>query len=366
MRVLILTDDSFAARERSMLSRLEVGLADDGVRVVHAVPGKAAAWHQSEVFSQFFTYESKGSIVSRGWRVRQAVRSLEDLAGGDGRPTDIIHCFGQGCWGFASELARLTGASLAVELWCASLLGQSARVRPTTGAHAPIYFASDAALERAIRTQDPNLPVRLTPWGVHTPGQPLDILPNDKTISVMICGSGKDPVAMTAAIEGLAAAASRHPELMAFADASTIRAADAWANVRKAGLLGRFTLIPDMEARRELALRGDILLVPEARGEQRSLILDGMAHGMLVIAGTDPLNSALTDGRTARLVDKPTSDRWAAAIGWALDDRVQARTLAYGGREHVRLHRRASAHVASVVDAYEWMTAGETIPFAAR
>ena len=38
MRVLILADGLFATRERALLSRLEVGLADEGVRVVQATP----------------------------------------------------------------------------------------------------------------------------------------------------------------------------------------------------------------------------------------------------------------------------------------------------------------------------------------
>lgn len=372
MRVLVLTDESFAARERSMLSRLEVGLADDGVRVIHGVPRKAMRWHNSDVFSQTLQYEGRGQIVSRPWRVRQALASLEELADGSGRPVDVIHCFGQGCWAFGSELAALTGAGLALELWCAELVGRGggpmgARKRAAgTERPAPVFFVSDSALERSVRTQDPNLPVRLTPWGVHTPSHAADILTPDKSTSVMIAGTGRDAGAFAAALEGLAAVAARHPDLMAFADGAPFAAARAWPEARRLGLLPRLTLIPDMEARRELALRGDILLLPESRGEQRSLTLDAMAHGMLILAAGDPLCSALIDGRTARTVDKPTADRWSAAIGWALDARDQARSLAWGGREHIRLQRRASAHVASVVDSYEWLSAGEAIPFAAR
>jgi hypothetical protein len=361
MRVLILTDESFASRERALLSRMEVGLADDGVRVIHAVPRKAARWHQPEVFSHEITYEARGLAFSRGWRVRQVLHELEELAGAEGRPADVIHAFGRGCWSFASELAGLTGAGLAIELWSAELLG----VRPPSGAdgHAPIYFVPDAGLERAVRTQDPNLSVRLTPWGVHTPPQPAEILAPGKTVSIVIAGSGEDGPAMAGALEGLAAIAARHAEIMIFADAAAVRTSGAWPVVRQLGLLDRFTLIPDLEARRELALRGDMLLVPEALGQHRSIVLDAMGHGMLVVGVADPLNSCLADGRTARLVDKPKGDGWATALGWALNDPAQARSLAWAGREYVRLNRRASSHVASVVDAYEWMSAGDAIPF---
>src|SRR5258705_7504763 len=42
MRVVILTDAGFARREHSLVSRLEIGLADGGVRVIHALPASAA------------------------------------------------------------------------------------------------------------------------------------------------------------------------------------------------------------------------------------------------------------------------------------------------------------------------------------
>jgi hypothetical protein len=365
MRVLILTDDSFAARERAMLSRLEVGLADDGVRVVHAIPRKAAAWHQPEVFSQAMTYEAKGLALSRPWRARQTLRTLEDMAGAEGRPADVIHCFGQRCWPFAAELARMTGAALAVEIWCAELIGQGIRVRSDGGAPAPVYFVPDSALERAARSQDPNLPIRLTPWGVHTPGQPLEILRPDKAVSIILGGNGRDATAIASFLEGFAAFAKQHPDVMVLADSTVIQRAQAWPVVRRLGLLDKFTLIPDLEARRELALRADLLALPEALGEHRTLTLDAMAHGMLVVAAADPLNGVLVDSRTAKLLDKPVPDSWALSLTWALESRDQARSLAWSGREYVRLNRRASAHVASVVDAYEWMTSGESIPFGA-
>ena len=42
MRALILADRSFAARERDMLTRVQVGLIDEGVRVVEAIPSDVA------------------------------------------------------------------------------------------------------------------------------------------------------------------------------------------------------------------------------------------------------------------------------------------------------------------------------------
>jgi glycosyltransferase involved in cell wall biosynthesis len=150
---------------------------------------------------------------------------------------------------------------------------------------------------------------------------------------------------------------------MFFAEAEAVHVSGIWPLVRRLGLSERFTLAPDVEARRELALRGDALVLPEALGEHRTLTLDAMAAGMVVIAAADPLVSVLVDTRTARLVDKPSAERWAGALRWLAESRDPARALALAAREHVRAQCRASAHVAAVMDAYEWMTASESIPF---
>jgi hypothetical protein len=364
MRVLIIADESFASRERSMLSRLEVGLADEGVRVVHAIPRRAAPWYHAEVFSQAVLYEDRGLPISRPWRARQVLRDIQSLVEGEERAVDLVHAFGRGSRAMAVEIVRQTGAALAVEVNNPESAAAAGRLR-APDLPPPVLFVPDPALERAIHADDSGLTVRLTPWGVHTPGAPRDILREGRDIAVMVNATGRDRDAMIALLEGTAAAASTHPDLMFFAEAEAVHASGIWPLVRRLGLSERFTLAPDVEARRELALRGDALVLPEALGEQRTLTLDAMAAGMVVIAAADPLVSVLVDTRTARLVDKPSAERWAGALRWLADSRDQARALALAAREHVRAQCRASAHVAAVMDAYEWMTASESIPFGA-
>jgi hypothetical protein len=377
MRAVILADESFATRERAMLSRLEVGLADEGVRVVHAIPLRAAKWYQPEVFTQAVTYMDQGFSFSLRWRTQQLARALEALAEGDERAVDIVHAFGHPAWPIAIELVRQTGSGLAVEVWCRDLIRSAGRLRLPGGAAGgrgpgagaanlpPVFFAPDPGIEHALRDEDTSLSVRLTPWGVHTPAAPREILRPGRAISIMVDASGMGGEAMAAALEGLAGVAAAVPEVMIFAESEAVRVAGLWPMIRRLGLTDRFTLIPDLEARREMSLRGDVLILPEARGEFRSLALDAMAHGMLVIAAADPLVTVLIDGRTARLVDRPAAERWRGAISWALSDRPAAIALARSAQDYIRQSRRASGHISAVVDAYEWMTSRESIPFEA-
>lgn len=361
----MLADESFCVRERSLLSRLEVGLVDEGVRVVHAVPAQATIAGQSELFSQAVTYKNHGLAISRSWRAQQLVAAVEEATEGDGRPADIVHVFGPGAWAMGFEVARQLGSALAIEVFSAEQAEAAARLRPPHGCAAPIFFVPDTALERRLRAEDPGIPERVTPWGVHTPPAARPGLESGRAPSLMIAASGRDPAGLMAALEGLAAVSARTPELMAFAEEESVRRAGVWPAIKRLGMTERFTLIPDMESRRELALRGDVLLLPEARGVHRSLTLDAMAAGMIVLAEADPMVSVLMDHRTARLVQRPTAEQWSAAIGWVVDEPAAAHGLGLSAREFVRAHCRASAHVAAVVDAYEWMTAAESIPFSA-
>lgn len=363
MRVLIIADESFASRERAMLARIEVGLADEGVRIVHAIPSQSAHWHHAEVYSQTILYQDRGLVISRPWRVKQMLAALRAAVGGDeGKPVDIVHAFGAGCWQIAGEIARQTGASLALEVVSASGAAAATAGR-ASGSAGPVYFLPDPALERPVRGDDPSIATRLTPWGVHTPAMARSIFEPGKAVSIVMAGSGADPDAWKTVVQAIAAIVRDFPDVMVFADAAGVRAGGTWADITKLRIHEQLTLIPDMEARRELTLQGDVLVLPESRGQQRSLTLDAMAAGMVVVAAADPLVSVLQDGRTARVVDRPNAEAWTIALRGLLQNAGEARVLAASAREHVRQHCRASTQVAAVVGAYEWMLAGESIPF---
>jgi glycosyltransferase involved in cell wall biosynthesis len=365
MRIAILADELFAARERSLLDRLEVGLAAEGVRVVHLIPERAIWTAGSAVFSPIMRYADRGPFFARGMRVRRLVRALEEQAGDGPDPlVDVIHAFGGATWPLAMELARQTGAAVALEVWRAGLIARTSAIRAaanpdTTG---PIFFAPDKSIEKALLAEHPAGAVRAVHWGVHPPTEPRLAVDADRPFTVVIAGSGQDAPAYAAALEGLATAARAHPSLLVFIDADTARRASLWPIARRLGLLDRLTLVPDMEGRRDLVLRADALILPVSRGEHRTLTLDAMAAGMTIIAAADPWVSALAQNKTAKLVDRPEARLWAAALTAVLTSPQEAHALGSAARDYVRQYHRASSYIAAVLDAYEWLTS-DAIPF---
>jgi hypothetical protein len=290
------------------------------------------------------------------------MRRLEQL-GPDSKHIDLIHVFGGSAWDDAIELGREAGVPVAFEMWRHGLIDRSRQLRPDPAGPPMMFIAPDLVIEQAMGDGPTPLPVRVAPWGVYLPPEPVELMSPDRATSIFFTGPGRTASALISAFEGVVAALPPEREFYLFADAEGARRAGLWRVAEKLGVLDRFSLIDEMEGRRELVLKGDILVQPEARGEYRSLVLDAMASGMAVLAAEDPLVSYLLDGRTAKLVSHEHADAWSSAIKPLLNDVSVARDLSHRAREFVRTTHRVSAQVAAVLDAYESLTSPEPIPF---
>ncbi len=364
MHSLIIADISFATRERAMLSRLEVGLADEGVRVTHAMPASLIAtgtFNVSEsigIQSTVVTYQDRGLPFTHRRRAGDLARAIDERFD-EPTPIDIVHAFGAGSWAIAVDLARRSGAGLLLELWRPGLITPAAALfaAATRTSHpvTPEFIVSESALATAIRTSLPRAKVYSAPWGVHAPQHPRGPRPPGQPLAVaMLCDTG-DPRSCSAALAGLVQAAAG-TEMLIFAaidETTPAREAALWAAARKLNLMDRFSLVPDMESRREPILDMDLLLLPEATGRQRTLTLEAMGAGLTVIAMADDTMESLADGTTARLVASPTPAAWAQAIAITALNPPAAADLTRSAHEHIRSNRVGSAQVADVLRAYQ-------------
>jgi hypothetical protein len=358
MRALILADEFFASRERAMLERLEVGLADEGVRVIHAIPDSLRDQPPGGVYSRVITYPSKLPWFMRGLVAGRLAKELEQLDDEEGTgDLDLIHAFGGGAWDIGVELAKDLDALLVLEVWRSGLIDR-ARSIPRVAGRPPLLMAPDPAIERKLVASSGEATVRLALWGVHATDPPRRIMGSGRAPSAMLVGSGRDGPAFTAALEGLAMASRVRPDMLIFCDALAARRAGLWSLARKLGLLDRFSLIGEIESRRDLLIQGDLLIQPDAHGEQRSTLLEAMAAGLVVVAREDPMSSILQDGVTARLVKRGTAADWAATLESILTDIPAAQALGERAHEYVRVNRRASVQVRAVLAAYEWRLGG--------
>ncbi len=350
MRVLILADRSFAGRERAMLARLEVGLVDAGVRVVHAVPESGLPEPDSEALATAITYRDSGPPLTLGARAGALV---EQLTGPKTEPIDVVHVFGGRAWSFAARVAEILGSTLIIEVWRAGLIARAKTFATANEKVEPVFCSPDREIARALSRELRGADARHTPWGVITPTDPSPILADGRAPALLLGGGGHQPEAIRAALEGLGEARRVRPSLLAIVDADAAQRAELWQLAGRLQVREALSLIDNVDLHRDVTLHVDLVLWPEALGEHHCLVLDAMAHGLPVLAAPDPMNASLIDGRTCRLVAKPTRDAWAHAIADVLDDPAAARALGQSARAFVKDNHRASGHVSAVLGLYE-------------
>ena len=350
-----------------MLSRLEVGLADIGVAVTRADPDREDRPQSasSGLISSSIAYRRIGMINSPRAQslslIDQLVRlkpSLEDA------PIDVVHAFGDGCWSLAVETAQRLEACCALELWSkhpSNLIPRIERRCERAGVRL-LWLAPDEPIREAAKSQRCKAPCRVSRWGVHTPDARRVWYERSRTRSITVLSSGGDAPAINRALEGVSHVVRSAPSTLVFLDAKAMSDHDkVWRRAEALGLLENLSVIPDMEARRELVLRCDLLLLPEARGEHRTLTLDAMASGMVVIAQRDPLVACLDDHALAVLVEDGDPASWEAAIRSVLNDPGKAQGVIDAASEFVRSQRRASSHAQDLYDAMAWLIGRDSV-----
>jgi len=360
VHTIVIADHGFITHERSLTHRLLVGLADEGIRVRCAIPRSLLESIELDVITEVVGYEDRGLMLSRSARVTRLLNELRALDP-DSPPIDLVHIFGGSAWGFGVELARRTDAVAVLEVWRPGLVERARALR--SGDARVAFFAPAPGIERALLREGAGLLVRLTPWGVHIPKSPHPILREDRVASIMLAGSGRSAAEFSAAFQGACDVIAQRDDTMLFVDADAALRAGLWKHARAKGVLDRFSLIDAAEERRDLVVRADILLYPDCRGEQRTLLLDAMANGMAIIANADPMVAALVPDQTARVLTDPSPETWQAELQHMLDFPDEARALGRSARERVRNEFPASKHIRAVIEAYEWLTNPSVIPF---
>lgn len=376
MRVLLLSDRSFATREHAMLRRLEIGLIDEGLRIVRASPLDSFA-EPSTGLAGVLSYND------RAWRFimpapdRTLARDLEALpldARSDAdedpdSPIDLIHAFGDQAASIALDLTASLQCDVLIEVWSAALCAQMAAIErrgrgfETSGENA-VWLAPDAAmLDAAIRsaTRWPALPSR---WGVHAPSTNRPPRSAQAPIAFGVLSSGLDPQGLMSFLEGLARAAADEENILVFLDAAGVdRHPAVWRRVGELGLYDRLSVIADMESRRELILQADVLVQPESRGEHRTVVLEAMASGVAVLARADPLVECLHAPQAIIVLDNSPA-AWEHSLRTLLGNLDSLRSVGAAASAYTRESRSAHLQVTATLDAYRTLCAKASLAMA--
>lgn len=374
MRVLMLADTSFATRERSLLARLEIGLADEGVRVVRVTPITPAPESLDNPYLRWLKFPEPRSalfapLASRA--IEEDLKALRDLSPQDSEPVDLVHVMGDHAWATGSRLAQSLGAGLVHEVCTETVLQRSLSLARSLKAKGDnerrrvCFLCPDEGVEQRLATSAPWTNRRIATWGVHSGVEAIHWPRRDGAFSVLMLGTGDDIASCRLALDGLARLRSAAPDLLVFLDAALVKSSSAlWKHAERLKMLDILSVIDDTESRRELSLQVDAMIVPERLTEHRTILLDAMAHGSIVLAREGCPMTALRANETAVILEHGDADEWERAINGLLIERNEGEALARRAASFVRENRLASAHVRGALGAYESVAGPAPMSFA--
>ncbi len=349
-----------------MLSRLAIGLADEGIGISWSVPESLAARISNSLLVPIIAHQEPRLGLSVKQRARNLCERLTEKTGG---LPDIVHLYGGSAARLAAEVVRLSGAIPAFELWRPHLeattratinhsLGPPAsHMTESPNRPALLTVPTDPIRQRVVDLF-PEAEVRRIRWGVHAHEESLNTEPD--TTCLLLIGPGRDSRAWVAAFRAAVRVLKDKDRFFLFADAGVTRRLKVWKYARAAGVLDRLSLIDETALSRDLLLGVDMLLYSDARGESRSVLLQAMASGVAVVAAADPLADSLIDGKTARLVADTTETQWVEAIEHVAGDPAMRRRLVGSAMDYAKQEHRATRQIVSLIDCYE-RVAGDPI-----
>lgn len=374
MRILLLADRSFASRERRLLHRVEVGLIEDAVRVVRAIPD-SLLFSETDTITPLIAYPEKISPFLPRLRTSRLLRALRELdpplAAPGEQPIDVIHAWGDRVWDLAIDVGVETGAALAFEVWSAACIHHTHRIERQAESAAPtplrgMWIAPNNAIARALEAENLRWTTHIAPWGVHPDPRPRPLPRADQPLSVSLLASGRNPHATECVLTALNTLIRDGVPLLIFLDSAAVdRSHAVWKHALRLDLLPHLSVIADMESRRDLILRTDLLILPEARAEVRSILLDAMGASVAVACLTDPYVEATALPGIASLAGEPTSEAWTTTLRPLLTDPALRTEQIQAAREAVVTSRPVHRQVAQLLAAYQALADQPPITFPA-
>lgn len=360
MRALLIVDRDFAHRELSHVKTILIGLVDTGVMPTVALPEDMRGELEQVPGATLIGYRDRGAVWTRGLRARE----IADRLVLDEKKPFVVHAIGAKSHAIAAEVGHQISSTLVLDVHRRDSIPHAVGIIKERSGEC-MAIAPSAALARALVAEGATpASVREVTWGVMSRDADSN-KPQVTTAGLVIAGSGQDRSAWESLVRALAQVASRREDFVILADSDATERSAISKLVSSLGLSPLYSRVPKLEANRDIILRADMLLLPDAEGVCRSIVLDAMAAGMTIVAAEDRDIPALSDHTIARLCS-PEATEWASAIESLLEQPEMRKQLGDAARNYVSEHHRPSKYIASLVDAYEWLVGNDAIPIQSK
>ena len=354
MHIALIANTAWLDEELATLHHFVVGLLDESVQVVQALPIGQAEGDAVAFGTRLSWRERRGRF-----RNRRVLNRLAEPLKQQG--VDLIHGLDGRQWRAALDLGKQLAVPVVLSANSGMDIELAARIagRLVPGQHV-VLCATEPLKQLVDQAIGSAVPVRHVPFGVHL-GKPTPRV-DGETPCIVVSGDGGFDDYTQRLLAGAKQAIEAHRDLQLFFDGQREDPRALWRAIRRQGLLANATLIPRRLGHREILLRAGVIAHPQPLGRARSLTLRAMAHAVPVLACADPLIDDLIDGTTARVLHAPSADAWAKALISFVSDPDPWRELGQSARQWVGQNRLASTQLEHLLATYRHLT-GEPIAF---
>ena len=405
MRVAILADTPWLMEDLASFERLVIGLIDQQAQVTQVIPEEWLTQGSSILGPRIGWAESDWRLVRR-YRLASLHEQLAEAN------IQIVHAVSWRLWDGALALAEklnvpvVLGVSSREDLELVPHLARKwPRRRPDgfpivpgseSGPIRPAFIANTQPLWLALREMlgEPTIIDYATKntdtnranevWNVELirpgvlpngPGAraataPTDRLsmrltdntPGERVPCIAVSGDGRMDEDTEALLAAMVDVVQEFPQTQFFFDGLGPDQQEFWLAARQAALLANLSMLPRPVGQRDLLLRADLLLEPQALGVCSALTLQAMAVGMPVIARLDPALDYLVDEQTAWLVESADAARWKSLILRAINKPAEAAELGARARAWVMPRYSVAQQAVQTAELYRRLV-GEPLAF---
>ncbi len=350
MHIALVVDPERMAIDGMAVERLAVALAAEGAQVTRILP-KSTEEPPLARLIPVRTYDFDGSPLFRRVRLGALSSSLEAE-----RP-DVFVSFGPRALAAAAELAEDMDAALIAMVATEDELNATP-LRKFAALIDAVGASTGPLVVRASRWIAEDL-VQVMPLGIAIPSSPTPPSPQ----SVAIAGTARDLGAYRAVYSALADVAPAVPDLQVAIEFPPGHDTRIWGMAREHRIQHLLNGVQRLEQVRPLAHACDVLLLPEPVRGTRSLVLECMAMGRLVVAIDDALAHYQQDGVTALVAQDRDPRIWTRLLTKALLEPAATGPIRAEAMLRVGAQFGSSRCAAHLLEACTVAVRGPLIPF---
>jgi glycosyltransferase involved in cell wall biosynthesis len=182
-------------------------------------------------------------------------------------------------------------------------------------------------------------------------------------LSLAVIGGGREVESYRIVLAAVRQFLGANPQVQIFMELRGPGEHQIWRHAQRLGLLELLSTFSNSWHHRSLLTRCDVLLVPEADAEVRSLVLEAMAHALPVVVADGRQTDAIRAGETAIVVTERSESAWAGAMQALAANRDMAARIGGAARAEVAARNRSSQQVSRLLETLLRTVHGESYVF---